>query len=101
MRTLVPGSKAAVWPPSTSSSPTTQLFSPTFSSNSLPSATRTTAWRRETSGLSSTTPLAGSRPMVTSAVVHLDHRAAALVDLVVPDLHGAAHSRSASCGRNR
>ena len=63
-------------------------------------ATRTTAWRRETSGLCSTTLLAGSRPMVISGVVHLDHRAAALVDLVVPDLHGKTCSMTVGsvCG---
>jgi len=55
MRTFVPGSNTTDWPPSTSSSPTTQLFSPTFSRQSRPSSRRTRAWRRETSGLASTT----------------------------------------------
>ena len=53
-------------PPETSTSPTTQLFRPTFSSWSWPLRSRTTAWCRETSGLARTTVLDGSRPIVTS-----------------------------------
>ena len=69
MRTFVPGANTADCPPNTSSSPTMQLFRPMFSSCSLPSAARTTACCRETSGLCRQTVFDGSRPMVTSESV--------------------------------
>ena len=88
MRTFVPGANMADCPPKTSSSPTMQLFRPMFSSCSLPSVARTTACCRETSGLCRQTRFEGSRPIVITGSVDLDHRAAAFVDFVEPNLHG-------------
>ena len=89
IRTLAPGSKTAVCAPETSTSPTTQLFRPTFSRWSFPSLHPHDG---VVAGDERTGEHHGVRRIATDGHVRdgdLDHGPPAFIDLVEPDFHAA------------